>query len=346
MTQTLPELFATCLGAQRLFEDDPPALVLASAVVGGPQRTVIEAARRNGIPVAAFQHGGAYGYCRFPMHAYTDLTGVDHFASYGPAVAAYLRRQGAPEGARVADIADVGSPALEALSEKTGSRSRAHVKYGLDPAKRTIVYAPTNFSANGTHLPGTYPDTLYYRLQTEILDVIARHPETQVLIKLAPGGWTQSPLPDRVRRLGLRHVRVVDDGRLGDLLRLADALVIDWPATTLLEVLTTELPIALLADHRVLSIDVPAAAVLRRALRYTDEAARFPSEVEALLEGPIEVNDGELEARREFLASYGRTESQRGIVGDAAMWIERIVASEATAPPQKAERPVPAGVKD
>ena len=346
VTQTLPDLLATSLGAQRLFEDDRPALVLTSALVSGPRRTVAQAARRHGIPVAAFQHGGAYGYCRFPMHLYTDLTGADHFGAYGPSVQGYLRGQGAPEGASAAEVTAVGSPALEALSARTGRASASHAKYGLDPAKRTVVYAPTNFSANGAYLPGTYPDTLYYRLQTAIVDVFARHGDVQVLIKLAPGSWAPSPLPERVRRLGLAHVTIVERGRFTDLLSLADALVIDWPTTVLLEGLTTDLPIALLADRRVVSIDEPAAALLERAVRYSEDAARFPFGVDALLSGSIHVAKDQLEARREFLEGYGGTDSASGIANDAARWLERIIAGEATSPPRQAEHPMPAGARD
>ena len=68
--------------------------------------------------------------------------------------------------------------------------------------------------------------------------------------------------------------------------------------------------------------------------------------VDAILEGPIEVNDDQIEARREFLAGYGRTESERGLVDDAAMWIERIVAGEEPPRPERTEHPMPAGVRD
>ena len=329
ITQTLPELLATYVRAQRLFEIDRPALVLSSALVGGLQRTVVQAAQRHGIPVAGFQHGGSFGYCRFPMHLYTDLTGLDYFGAYGPSTKGYFRRDDAS-----AEVAAIGSPALEELSARTRRASPKHAKFGLDPAKRTVVYAPTNFSANGTYLPGTYPDALYYRVQTAIVDVLARHRDVQVLLKLAPGSWPPSPLPERVRRLGLDHVTIVDGGRFTDLLSLADALVIDWPATTLLQGLTTDLPIALLADRRVVEIAEPAAALLERAVLYSEDATWFPSIVDTLVSDLVGPTSGQIEARREFLAGYGRRASTRGIVDDAVEWIEQIIAGQETYRPR------------
>jgi hypothetical protein len=90
----------------------------------------------------------------------------------------------------------------------------------------------------------------------------------------------------------------------------------------------------LLADRRVVEIAEPAAALLERAVLYSEDATWFPSIVDTLVSDLVGPTSGQIEARREFLAGYGRRASTRGIVDDAVEWIEQIIAGQETYRPR------------
>ena len=157
VTEMVPEMLRVHLATQQVLQHYRPSLVLTSVIYGHAQRAVLDTARRQQVPVVGYQHGGWYGYCRFPMHHYNDTALVDHFGAYGPGVREHLQRTSRPAGSGSCTVASIGSPVLEALrSRPRPDRARLMEGLGFDPERRTVMYVPTNFSGSFAYLPGTF----------------------------------------------------------------------------------------------------------------------------------------------------------------------------------------------
>ena len=203
------------------------------------------------MPVLAYQHGGGYGWRSSSIDFYIEGDYVDRFAAYGEGSALHFVRSTPPGGHRP-EAFPVGSANLDRLRESVDSGDTKHsvyVKHGLQPGKKVVLYVVDQFMGNWGYYPNYYPDTWYYAHQKRVVEVLAGHPEFQFLVKLA-SGHAKNPLGDFVHHLGASHIKVVTAGRFTQLLPVADAILIDYPAATLAEALVTEKPVLVLTDDR------------------------------------------------------------------------------------------------
>ena len=305
ITRSLPVTFATWLRARVRFGVDPCVSVLLSTFLSAQERAIAAAARETGVPVLLYQHGGGYGWRRLPMHFYLEGRFMDYFAAYGEGAARHFART-APPGSSQPRTFSVGSCSLDRLAERLQSpegKGEVHAKYGLEPGKRLVLYVVDVFGGSRGYYPNYYPDTWYYAHQKDMAAVLARHPEFQCLVKLPSGNNAQNPLGGYIGRLGADHIRVADTGRFSDLLPAADAVIIDYPSTTLLEALVTGKPVLVLVDSRVLAFDESAMKLLRKRAR----VASTPQELMELVQGFLGngMPHDDFSADNEFLREYG-----------------------------------------
>ena len=319
----LPDIFRTRSAALRFLERYRPAVVLTSGGVGYRTVTVLNAAQSHGTPVASYQHGGFYGYCFFPMHHYADVAVSDHFGVYGPAVAQHFDSRGALNDAQKCTVTPLGSPALDALQYKKLLRNKRASSQETNYRAGTVMYVPTNFSGNHTYLPGVFPDTLYFQVQKRLVDLMGSFPAVKFLVKLASGNWAFNPIGEYVARRGYANVKVFGGRPFTQVMDLADGFLIDWPSTALLQALTTDLPIVVLADRRILPMEEKAVVLLKQAVTYSEDTDSFLKAVEAVLErGSFE--QWSKRHREEFLGLYGTNGGDGRSAERAVAWLRDI----------------------
>ncbi|HEV3191956.1 MAG TPA: hypothetical protein VGY54_15700, partial [Polyangiaceae bacterium] len=145
-------------------------------------------------------------------------------------------------------VSAVGSPSLDAL----GSRSMPLPKQG------TVLYATTNYLGNAWYygFSPAFSDCRFYADQLRImrcLNGLVAGGRARCVVKLhpcqaapcehcRPPPWAEGPLCNSMRL-------VKNERTFSELLSEADAVVIDFPSTTLLQALTSDRPMFVLMSH-------------------------------------------------------------------------------------------------
>jgi hypothetical protein len=239
---------------------------LASNFASPTSRSAAQAARNFNIPVVSWQHGN-YGYMDQPMVIYYDMTCPDFHFVFGEGVAVKYESSAKRFGAQ---LIPVGSPSLELLNKKRTSK-KVEKLLSLPRKEKVILYVSTNFYQNNLYIsfPPPFSDNQLWRTQKGILDVLAKHHNYSIIVKMHPNPiYRESPMRMYAKERGFSNCRfIIDECSFTDLIPFADLLIIDFPSTTLLEALTTSKPIFVYTGH--LRLDQKALEMLeRRAFCY------------------------------------------------------------------------------
>jgi len=259
--------------ARRLIQSHRPAMAVG---ISSPYYQVMvfaHALKRERIPLVFAQEGGLYGYCLSPMHHYTELSVADYFLAYGPGVAERLEshRLTSRQQARVLPV---------------GARRIHQFPPHVLPSpasKFRVMYVPTSdFHHCLRYAPVHYSDRDYFELKQRVIHALLERSDTTVIYKSMPFAWAQDTAlptinkhPDRI---------TVIQAPLMDVLELPDVFVVDWPTTTLLEVLCTRRPVIVLMDQDALETFETALPMLRRRARVFLNKDDF---IKELRDGPL-----------------------------------------------------------
>jgi hypothetical protein len=241
------------------------------------------AARGAGVPTAVHQHGGFLGYPEVPAARIHELACSDAYLAYGEGVTRWIETQ------RVSvDPVAVGSSALDSL--RGAARTDA----------RTVVYAPTMLMGDARYFSRhIYPDIWYWRLQRIVVERCARLAPERVLVKLPPAEPAQSPLARWIADREFPNVDVVRDVAFADVVADAGLVVLDSPATTLLQALAAGVPVVAFADSQWMTFHADAVEQLRRTASFSTDVEAFLEEVERAIAAPPQPDD------HTFLREYG-----------------------------------------
>lgn len=241
---------------RRLVRHDRPR---AALTVNTPFTANVLAAwalRAEGVPVVYVQEGGLYGYCEAPMHHYCELSWGDYFLSYGRGCADYLNATRLTPRQK-AQALPVGAFRLRRLAASAPDERGA--KNG------TVMYIASNFHHNVRYAPLCYGEREYYRLRRAVLEALLEAPGVRIIYKAVPRSLERDQLNAFIVSHGDRIEAV--DAPLSSVLGRADSFVLDWPTTTLLELLTTRKPIHVLLDAETARPIPGALPALRRRVR-------------------------------------------------------------------------------
>ena len=295
----------------------PNPIVLGSTFVRVEEVACVVTARRMGIPVVAYQHGGFQGYADVPMERFCDVGLPDYFLSYGSGVSEVVEQMAArddsPRGGegRTQPIT-VGSADLDRLLTTHRSFDSA---FGLaqDVAKaprrvrrrgRTALYVVTTLMGDQRYFSlHMYPAIWYWRLQRQVVERLSRSADVELMIRLDPRDEVPNPLEAWVRRQRLRSCRILRETPFAEALAMADLFIIDSPSTTLLQALTTDKPILAFADHRFMRFHPKAIALLNKRATLSTTPQDFLRDIETALRAPSW--DPLTSPDDEFLHGYG-----------------------------------------
>lgn len=260
--------------------------------------SVAQAAHGMRIPVITWQHG-AYGTANHPFINYTDLMRSDAHFVFGEGVA----EQYAESARRFnTKLFSVGSASLEKLQKIPPPE---HSFRGINLKKKIILYVTTNYYQMNV-LISTFPppsDNLLWHTQQAIADVLGKHDEYSVIVKLHPSSlYREPPLRVYAEERAFHNFQFIRrEHPFTELLPMADVIVCDLPSTTLLQALTTTKPVFVYLGHQ--HMDEQARILLeRRAVCHQDLQSFANALDEYLATGNIETIDLN---NREFLKEYG-----------------------------------------
>lgn len=279
-------------------------MVFSSQGPSGIVHAVNQTARKSGIPVFDFQHGSIYpsecGLMQYNEVSCCMASSV--FFVYGDgvreAIKAYQRKDSKT------DVVSAGSLVLQGLMRK-------HKNYKRQKKEETkLVYATTNYFQNVWYFGFSPPfsDCYFYLDQYAVVkglkNMQARTTsKMQVIVKLHPAA--NCVCPPWAGRLKEEHsIQIETALPFVSFLDKVDAVVLDFPSTTLLQALTTALPVFVLTRHwRFMHA---TRTLLERRAVCADTAQSLLQRVDDFLQNgsyPADVQDAS------FLSAYGTHES-------------------------------------
>jgi hypothetical protein len=230
----LPEAIRYFMWAGRALDSLRPGVILTSTLAHPRERIIAHASQARGIPVIVSHHG-ALGTVYAPIHFYQDIDFVDGYLCYGTGVANYVRKYA--RGTVCSKV--VGSSRIARVRQEAPSRRAIRRYLGLDVRKPVVSYAPTAMDGNWRYLSYRAPsDSTCFRVHRQILSVLGRHPEYQVIVK-THSDLIASVFHQWLSCQGWSHVKLITDVPFSALVNLVDTLIVDLPSTTLLEALQT-----------------------------------------------------------------------------------------------------------
>jgi hypothetical protein len=301
----------------KVLEEKGIQAVIPSTILDGFSHTIAKAAKDSDIPVVTWQLGN-YGYIDQPMISYLDIMVPDAHMVFGKGVARTYRKEAKEHGT---ELVPIGSAFLEsARSPKAARRARKFAGKG-----KTVLFVTTNYYQNGLYIsfPPPFSDNLYWRTQRSIMDALGKREGLDIIVKLHPSHtYRESPITSYARRKGYSCKFVRGECYFRELLPLADAIVTDFPTTTLLESLMTDKPVFVYGGH--LKIHQDALEVLKKRVFYSDNLAMFTRMIGDYLSGkPGRQPDS---SNKEFIRSYGTGGFSEGTAAErAAAFVKNII---------------------
>ena len=321
----VPRLSTAYKNSLHYFQSCKPSAVICGTVGPDIVQVIQQAARASGVPMASFQHGGAYGYMQSEWMTLSDLR-ADLYVGYGADGCGYLegfaRSRGLPANAfsigwsRGAAIAS----ALKEPSQSEGPPPQKESGRRTD-GRRVVMYVPTGLGGERRHGPDHgYHDTEYCLEQVRVIEALRRVPDAVVMIKLHPKDATINPIERWVRRLGDDRVKILVGGRLPEALARSDLVVLDCPTTTLLEVMAMGSRLVYL-HLGILKWTPEGESLMRKTAPWVDvtpgwETRLVNSVVQALDEPALDPSDNR------FLEAYASLDFQPDRVWDKLQKIQ------------------------
>jgi hypothetical protein len=288
LTRDLPRAARFHGALRRLIRTAKPRAAFGVSTPHPGNNLAAWALRAEGVPVIYMQEGGLYGYCDHPIHHYCELSWGDRFLSYGPGCADHLNSHRPTPRQRVEAVV-AGSLRLRRLPRPApGPRTSKD---------RVVMYIVSDFFHNLRLAPMGYGDRDYFSLRRRLVKALLAT-NARIIYKGIPGGLQRDALkplldrhPDRIE---------ITDSPLSSVLERADSFLLDWPTTTLLEILATEKPVDVLLDRSAARPIESALPLLRRRARVFLDA----DSLESALRKPEGPRDEDL-TDRSFLEAYG-----------------------------------------
>jgi hypothetical protein len=327
----LPRLHSIYARAIGYLVSHRPVGVVCGTAHADRFQVVGQAAKASGVPLVSFQHGGSYGYMQCEWLKLSDLR-ADIYAGFGPDGCAHLEDFSRDRGlaAKAVDIgwshgADMVRCGKDAA--KPGGRTPARGGGRGDAGRSSVLYVPTGMSGETLYGPDRFRhDTEYCLEQVSVIEALRRVPDTRLAVKLHPKDAAVNPMGRWIQQLGEPRVSVIVDRPLPEVLEAIDVAVLDFPTTTLLEVMAAGRRLVYL--HNGLMRWTPEGeALMRETAPWIDLGAgweeRLRDAVAQALDGPAP----DPEANR-FLSAYASLDFRPELVWDLLQKMRGGVAAE------------------
>lgn len=285
--RVIPEMIRYYLAGREVIRRGGYRAVLAPAAMRAT--ALLAAARAERVPVVIFQHGGFVATCEHLMWDFADLAHADRLIVYGEGEKTYFDRRRRRYAERTAEVSVAGSARLEAQITAQDPRRIRRLRQTLEPdtARRLILYVATVTSGYSRLIAGeSYPETLCFKRQVEVLELMRRYPNVTFIFK-PYSDRDNGRILEMIARRGVENCRVVADVPLLQLMQASDAIAVEFPSTALLEAAASGKPLAVYADRESLRLDPAAADALREGALVAETQVQFLDAIRCLAENRI-----------------------------------------------------------
>lgn len=228
--QALRQDHAAFQASRAAIRRDRPDALLASTYAAPAAKAAAAAARAAGVPTIVCRHG-ELPLRTLPLAPFQDLDVVEWSLCWGRWEAHYVARH-APGVVRTLVV---GSPLIERGVAAALERPVARNELGLDDGDLGILLVPTGFSGDGWFAGRRAPpDLTYLRHQISVVEQCIGVGDCRVVVK--EHTRDRGVLEDWAAR-GELPVSFVRGRQFSELVHGPDAVVLDFPSTTLVQAL-------------------------------------------------------------------------------------------------------------
>ena len=226
--RTLPLDAAAGRAGRAAIRRDRPDVLLASTYAEPAAKAAATAARAAGVPVVAARHG-ELAIRALPVMVCNDLDVADWMLCWGEWEERFVQRY-APRPVRTAVV---GAPMIEDLAAP--SREEIRRRLGIAHDALVVLLAPTALSADEWFIGRRQPlDTGYVRHQVALVEQLLSLDGVELVAKEHASG--AGPLEVWARTSGA-PLTFLHSMPFSELVNLADATVLDFASTTLVQAL-------------------------------------------------------------------------------------------------------------
>lgn len=274
--------------------------LLRSVHVRAIGQSIVQAAHDEKILVFSWQHGGA-GYYFHPIMPFIEFIHSDYHFVFGEGVSASYQKTVAQLGLKNSPIfIPVGSRSLE-ICRKFG-QGHPHKK-----STPTILYVTSKFIKNMYNIPypddpSDYDEHLWF-IQRQVLNLAKKNKGHNFILKLYQD-QEKELFNTYIRDHNITNVRIItNEMNICDLTDIVDLVILDLISTSILQVLTTELPVFTYLGLSGLDHD-PIQQLQKRVYVFNDYK-NFIYNIDAYLRTKKVENYPVDLKNREFMIKYG-----------------------------------------
>ena len=212
---------------------DRPDVLLGSTYASISAKAAAVAARAAGVPSVVARHG-ELGSQQLPVMRFNDLDVVDWELCWGEWEARFVDAY----AARDVQKEVVGAPMIEAAAASAPGRSESRRRHGFRDDELVVLLAPNALEGDAWFAGGRAPpDLSHVRHQVALVEQLLKLEGVRIAIKEHPQWPNGGPLAAWSEATGA-SVTFIREPQLADIAHLADASVLDYPATTLVQALS------------------------------------------------------------------------------------------------------------
>ena len=329
----LKDMFRTYLHTEEVIREIRPSVMVGSTMLY-PEKVAFEAARAHGIPTGVYRHGASGGSVLMETGSFTnyyqnDMRWSDFLLTFGDGDTKYFNKHHR-NGSRFISVGSADLDRLRRSAPSLRQKSKQLRRLGLDPERPRVFYVPTDPVRNTWVVPSRHRlPSSDFQVGRAIADVFAEFPDIECGFKLHPADL-DSPIIKYIEDRGYSNCKVLK-GPFRDMVHLADAFVVDYQSTVLLEMLTTDRPI-LFCGHELpvkFNPDKWHPSILpmwQERIMYAEDLERFLEMLRAFLrEGRFE----SVKSSNEMLRLFGTHLDDGKSAERAVTALKKIVSSRA-----------------
>jgi hypothetical protein len=285
ITGEVPRLWAKFLAAREWLRSGAYPAIFGTEPQTTDAGSFLLAAESLGVPRLCMSHNPPNSVADFQIADMLGPIQCDEFLVPGPADVPYFtsfeRRLGVFSRAIVTAV---GAPRFDTMRRRTRA-GRSSLS-----GRTTVLYVPTSFTGYVRFFSeGSSSDVEYFELQQRILGSLAGRSDVRVLYKPFPSNWVADPIPEFLAK-EVPNADVVS-GSLVEMIRLVDAVILDFPSTALAEVVMTDKPLVVHAGEQWCPLFPKAEALLRKRALVSSTPEDFEANVDLLVSQPERVRE-------------------------------------------------------
>lgn len=295
----VPLVFQCYVNTLKAFNGKRVGLVLTYAEITNSLEGVLcHAMWRLNIPIVKVQHGS------FAVHPNEclkkriyELSTHSYFLTWGEGVNHFFKEEAKENNVKQIPI---GSSTLKIIHRN--SKKKNHIK--------TIYYIPTHFRGRITYYPGGshYLDTWYYNLMGKVINILKNYDQYEFVFKIHHADKCLMLFEKLIGNV--KHIKLSNKPFVS-IIQKADAFIIDFPSTTLLQCAATMQPVVVYTGEHCVHVDGKALQSLRKRAVCSKTITQFIKEIENFLIKPTSYSADVM--NDEFLGLYGTNNSSDNI---------------------------------